>query len=102
MNIGINEEITIKGVSFRRIKHDHNGNPRYIVGYAHLLTADEFKGIDYGEKFDIAMKRAKAFGMKYHRTYGFSGAFVFQSYNIEVQADYCAEIMAGDKKGVNE
>jgi hypothetical protein len=66
-------------ITLTRINNDVNGNPRYVAGFLNFITPKD-KG-DISDKYDLAVKRAKAIGgKKYHnKTYG--GGIVFQSYN---------------------
>ena len=74
-----------------KIKHDVNGNPRYVCHYHAFLTEAELSvsAYDYQgrlitpTKYEIAVKRAnKIGGRKFHnKSYG--GGIVFQSYNIQ-------------------
>lgn len=77
-------------IEFTKIKHDVNGNPRYVCHFLHLLTREEIARPHWGEDgrrvsptgYEIAVKRAnKIGGRKFHnKSYG--GGIVFQSYNI--------------------
>lgn len=75
---------------FTKIRHDVNGNPRYVCHYLHLNTDYEKSQAFWdahglrtvSEQYRRAAKRAnKIGGRKYHaKTYG--GGIVFQSYNL--------------------
>ncbi len=63
--------ITVDGeqISYHKVDHDQNGNPRYVV---HFLALG-IKPADYGHIPGIKKYRAKWFG----------GGVVFKSYNLE-------------------
>lgn len=97
-------------IEFTKIKHDSNGNPRYVCHYTYLLTESEkefysfekeiqtFRVIDnMTARYRIAVKRAnKIGGRKFHnKQYG--GGIVFQSYNI---ADTEASILEAVAKAL--
>lgn len=73
-------------IEFTKIKHDVNGNPRYVCHFTNLLTEEENNTfmplMSSNTKYQIAIKRAnKIGGRKFHnKQYG--GGIVFQSYNL--------------------
>lgn len=87
---------------FTKIKHDINGNPRYVCHYFHLLTDKEFRAPTYDSqgrwiginKYATACKRAnKIGGRKFHnKSYG--GGIVFQSYSLKELAQSIENIVA--------
>ena len=91
-------------IEFTKIKHDVNGNPRYVCHFLALLTEQE-KSAETHEIYGLkaistmyawAVKRAnKIGGRKYHnKSYG--GGIVFQSYNIrELENDIKAIVAKG-------
>jgi hypothetical protein len=93
-------------MNFTKIKHDVNGNPRYVIDFYHLLTDEESKRplYDYQgrritpTKYEIACKRAnKIGGRKYHnKSYG--GGIVFQSYSLPELENSIREIVAKENK----
>ena len=74
-------------IGFKKIKHDINGNPRYVTHFSELLTLDEFDsftGLDkITQAYNLAIKKAKKIGGKAYRGKDFGGGIVFQSFNIE-------------------
>ena len=77
-------------IEFTKIKHDVNGNPRYVCHFLHLNTekenSKEFWKI-HGIKtisllYKIAVKRANKIGGRKYHTRAYGGGIVFQSYNI--------------------
>lgn len=74
-------------IEFKKIKHDINGNPRYVTHFSELLTLDEFDsftGIDkISQAYALALKKAKKIGGKAYRGKDFGGGIVFQSFNVE-------------------
>lgn len=73
-------------IEWTRVRNDTNGNPRYVCHFLNLLTREELDSVrDTGEKYQIALARARKIGgRKFHnRHYG--GGIVFQSYSIETE-----------------
>jgi hypothetical protein len=75
-------------ITFTRIKHDANGNPRYVCHFLNLNSSEELsktgaEWIPVSDKYALALKRAnKIGGRKFHnRQYG--GGIVFQSYSLD-------------------
>lgn len=78
-------------IEFTKIKHDSNGNPRYVCSYLHLLTNEEQLQPIYNfytgrqirpTKYEIAVKRANKIGGRKYHTKLFGGGIVFQSYSL--------------------
>lgn len=72
-------------IQWTKIKHDTNGNPRYVCHFLNLLTDNEKNLVPeylFGTRYNIAIQRAnKIGGRKFHnKQYG--GGIVFQSYNL--------------------
>jgi hypothetical protein len=82
---------THEPIEFTRIKHDTNGNPRYVCHYHQFLT-DKDNG-HFEERYKLAVKRAnKLGGRKFHnKQYG--GGIVFQSYNTADLEKHIHELM---------
>lgn len=74
-------------IQYKKIKHDINGNPRYVIHFRELLTQNEFDsftGLDkINQAYKLAIKKAKKIGGKAYRGKDFGGGIVFQSFNIE-------------------
>ncbi len=74
-------------IEYKKIKHDINGNPRYVIHFMELLTQNEldsFSGADKITKaYALALKKAKKLGGSKYRGKDFGGGIVFQSFNIE-------------------
>lgn len=72
--------------NWKKITHDNNGNPRYVIHFLSLLTDEEkdspAQEWAVGAKYALAVKRAnKIGGRKFHnKQYG--GGIVFTSYNL--------------------
>lgn len=76
-------------INWKNIKHDVNGNPRYVCLYIHLLTEKELytqneyihrQGIT--KHYAAALARAGKIGGKKFHNKQFRGGIVFQSYNL--------------------
>lgn len=72
-------------INFTRVNNDVNGNPRYVCHFLKLLTTNESYDTDLtiGDKYDIALDRAKKIGGKKFNNKQYGGGIVFQSYNIQ-------------------
>jgi len=97
-------------IRWTKIKHDVNGNPRYVCHYLHLCTAqeksDEFwarHGLNTIQtQYNIAIYRShKLGGRKFHnRQYG--GGIVFSSYNLgELEKDILRVVAEAEQEQSN-
>lgn len=68
-------------INFTKIKHDSNGNPRYVCHYFNLLTQAEIYNFEPG-RYNTAVKRANKIGGRKYHTKSYGGGIVFQSYNL--------------------
>lgn len=69
-----------------RINNDTNGNPRYVVHFLQLNTAEEAASFDpptLSSKYAIACKRANTIGGRKYHTKRYGGGIVFQSYALD-------------------
>jgi hypothetical protein len=66
-------------ITLTRINNDVNGNPRYVAGFLNFITPKDSG--DISDKYDLAVKRAKAIGGKKYHNKSYGGGIVFQSYN---------------------
>lgn len=64
---------------FTRIKNDVNGNPRYLVSWLALGLSGYNDGLSQ-------------FGLYKYRGKDFGGGYVFQSYNLRVDAERFEEL----------
>ena len=72
-----------KKVTFKRIKNDVNGNPRYVCHFLDMDVHGANAGLSLTERYQNAIKLAnKIGGRKYHNK-SFGGGLVFQSYSLE-------------------
>lgn len=71
-------------IEWTKIKHDVNGNPRYVCHFSHLLTEQEqWNSNSVSSKYVRALARAKLIGGKKFSNKQYGGGIVFQSYNLE-------------------
>ena len=72
---------------YTRIKHDINGNPRYVTHFLNLLTTKEKDELSHTitilDGYRIALNRAKTIGGKKFHNKQYGGGIVFQSYDLE-------------------
>ena len=68
---------------FTKIKHDVNGNPRYVMHFIKLVSDNEVKaaenmGIEFvGWQYKQALKRSRKYGGKKFHNRQFGGGIVF-------------------------
>ena len=75
-----------ESIDFTRINNDINGNPRYVCHFLELLTNEELSDSSSLLKYSIALKNSRQFGGKKFHNKQYGGGIVFQSYNIEKDA----------------
>jgi hypothetical protein len=80
-------------MEFTRVNNDVNGNPRVVVHFFELLTNEESRNYDLslGDKYDLALNRAKKLGGRKFSNKQFGGGIVFQSYNNDFLAQKIKE-----------
>lgn len=77
-------------IQWTKIKHDSNGNPRYVCHFLNLNTPQEntsafwdIHGLNtVSVKYCLALKRAKKIGGRKFHNKQYGGGIVFQSYNL--------------------
>lgn len=78
---------TVEEMPFHKIKHDVNGNPRYVVDYSYFLSAKQTD-----RTFIAALKNAKkCYGLAY-RGRDFRAGIVFSTYGIDEVATLASEV----------
>jgi hypothetical protein len=70
----------IQPSDFTKIKHDINGNPRYVCHFLHLDIHGYQSNIGVSERYSIAVKLAKTLGGKKFHNKQYGGGIVFQEY----------------------
>lgn len=81
-------------IEFTKVKHDINGNPRYVCHFLSVLSDKDNESVkgkgDYKKgvseldlRYNIALKKAKQLGGKKYHNKSYGGGIVFQSYNID-------------------
>ena len=79
----------IQPSDFTKIKHDVNGNPRYICHFLHLDVHGYQSNIGLSERYAIAVALANTLGGKKFHNKQYGGGIVFQSYSLP---DLCKRI----------
>jgi hypothetical protein len=79
----------IQESDFTKIKHDVNGNPRYVCHFLHLDTHGMYSGIYLSERYNIAIALARALGGKKFHNKQYGGGIVFQCFSLP---DLCKRI----------
>ena len=72
----------IKPTDFTKIRHDVNGNPRYVCHFLQLDVHGMYSGLDLSERYDIALTLARSLGGKKFHNKQYGGGIVFCTYNL--------------------
>ena len=72
----------IKPSDFTKIKHDVNGNPRYVCHFLHLDVHGYQSNIGLSERYAIAVALANTLGGKKFHNKQYGGGIVFQSFSL--------------------
>ena len=70
-------------ITFTRINHDSNGNPRFVVHFLSLDVHGHHTGLDLPTRYNLACKLANTIGGRKYHTKGYGGGIVFQSYSLD-------------------
>ena len=79
----------MSNIQLTKIKHDINGNPRYVVHFTELLKEPLFDAVNLAatrvmaQKYKLAVKAAHKIGGRKYHTKSYGGGIVFQSYNVD-------------------
>jgi hypothetical protein len=79
----------IQPSDFTKIKHDINGNPRYVCHFLHLDVHGYQSNIGLSERYAIAVALANTLGGKKFHNKQYGGGIVFQCYSLP---DLCNRI----------
>ena len=79
----------IQPSDFTKIKHDVNGNPRYVCHFLHLDVHGYQSNIGLSERYAIAVVLANTLGGKKFHNKQYGGGIVFQCYSLP---DLCKRI----------
>jgi hypothetical protein len=80
----------IKPTDFTKIRHDVNGNPRYVCHFLQLDVHGMYSGIDLSERYNLALTLARSIGGKKFHNKQYGGGIVFGCvYNLD---NLCAQI----------
>jgi hypothetical protein len=93
-----------ESIQFTKIKHDINGNPRYVCHFLNLLTNWEKENLTFVRldstslRYAVAIVRAKKIGGRKYHTKSYGGGIVFQSYSLKELEQSIREIVAKDEQ----
>ena len=87
-------------MEWTRIKHDVNGNPRYVCHYHNLLTDDELNAsmwdyqgrLIHPTKYEIALQRAHKLGGRKFNNKQYGGGIVFSTYALSKLENHIQEL----------
>ena len=83
MKILDEKTVTVDGdtIEVIKIKHDNNGNPRYVVHFLDIIPAHDMpEDFTVNDIYALAVKKANMVGGRKYNTKGFSGGIVFSTY----------------------
>lgn len=83
----------IQPSDFTKIKHDVNGNPRYVCHFLHLDVHGYQSNIGLSERYAIAVALANTLGGKKFHNKQYGGGIVFQSYSLPELCNRINEII---------
>ena len=72
-----------KKITFKRVKNDVNGNPRYVCHFLDMDVHGSQSGLSLSERYEIAVKLANKIGGRRYHVKNYGGGLVFQSYSLE-------------------
>lgn len=72
--------------NFTRIKHDVNGNPRFVCHYLYLRAPVD-RDAQVTDQYVLAVNRARPLGGKRFHNKQYGGGIVFSSYNLRELCD---------------
>lgn len=76
------ERKALDEITFTKIAHDSNGNPRYVCHFLHLVAPKE-SHLDLDNKYRAAVIRAHRIGGRKYHCKAYGGGIVFQSYALD-------------------
>lgn len=85
-------------IEFTKVKHDVNGNPRYVCHFLNFINEGDkikadTKGIGFvSYEYQLALNKARAIGGRKFHNKQYGGGIVFQSYNINETAELINEV----------
>ena len=82
---------TQQPIEFTRLKHDINGNPRYVCSWIVFRT----------KTYNEAVKLANTIGGKKYNNKTFAGGIVFTSFNTAIEEKLIHEIAAKQLEETN-
>lgn len=87
-------QLTGTPLDMTSVNNDANGNARYVVHFLDLLTMREIAADDTttDQKFQLALKHAKAIGGTAYRGREFGGGIVFSCYSREEIAEHVSRV----------
>lgn len=78
----INAHPEITEADFTRVNNDTYGNPRYVCAHMWFITDKDRGNTVVGERYQLALRRAKKLGGRKFDNKQYGGGIVFQSYNL--------------------
>lgn len=89
-------------VTFKRIKNDVNGNPRYVCHFLDMDVHGAKAGLSLSERYEIAIKLANKIGGRKYSRKSFGGGLVFQSYSLDELVAAMARVTGLEINGYEE
>lgn len=82
-----------KVLTLMRVDSDSVGNPRFVMSHRALISPTLDSPIPVKEKYDLAVKRSKAFGGSRYRSKSYRCGIVFSSYDTNEILPFINEYM---------
>lgn len=90
-SVEVKDKPEFEPIEWTRIDNDTNGNPRYVCHFLNFIKSEE--NISIGNKYAIALARARKLGGRKFNNKQYGGGIVFQSYNIKEDERRINELM---------
>jgi hypothetical protein len=85
-------------IEFTKIKHDGNGNPRYVCHFFELIPDVTYEsGLSITDRYAIACKRANRIGGRKFHNKQYGGGIVFSSYSLPELEQNIARVVENSK-----
>ena len=82
-------------IQWTKIKHDVNGNPRYVCHFLALCNDDEQADYTDRGRYARACKRANTIGGRKFHNKQYGGGIVFQSYSLKETEAAIKRVLGG-------
>lgn len=100
--ISIRDEFSIDDISWTKVNHDINGNPRYVCHFTQIIqdyyyANDKGRELDIDDKYKIALSRAKKFGGRKFHNKQYGGGIIFCTYSLREVENCILDVVQKNK-----